>query len=262
MREARGWTCHGVAIRSRMSMWVAGAAMWLLGAMPLWAQEAAEAASEEVPRLSWQEVVENGGWLMIVLAAMSLVTVAFVLYFVAILRVRSVAPRPLHRELVERLRAGDVKDARKACEYRPTPLAAVTLVAIDYVQSVEDPDGMLLKDMMQGEGARQAEAMEGQTRFLLDIAVIAPMVGLLGTVFGMLRAFSAVALDIAQARPMVLAGGVSQALVTTAFGLIVGIPAMMFYSYFRRRASTLVSQLEAASTDVLTALLSRKVEAE
>jgi len=61
---------------------------------------------------------------------------------------------------------------------------------------------------------------------------------------------------------MVLAGGVSQALVTTAFGLMVGIPAMMFYSYFRRRASTLVSQLEAASTDVLTALLSRKVEAE
>jgi len=84
------------------------------------------------------------------------------------------------------------------------------------------------------------------------------MVGLLGTVFGMLRAFSAVALDIAKARPMVLAGGVSQALVTTAFGLIVGIPAMVFYAYFRRRASNLVSHLEAASTDVLTALLSKR----
>jgi len=245
-----------------VKMLAAGAAVWLVGAMPLWAQEAAETAVAEVDRLSWRAVVENGGWLMIVLAVMSLVTVAFVLYFLAILRVGAVAPRPLHRELVEKLRAGDAKEARKACEYRPSPLAAVTLVAIDYVLNVAELDGMLLKDVMQGEGSRQAEALEGQTRYLLDIAVIAPMVGLLGTVFGMLRAFSAVALDIAQARPMVLAGGVSQALVTTAFGLIVGIPAMIFYAYFRRRAATLVSQLEAASTDVLTALLSKKAETE
>ncbi len=246
----------------QVKMLTAGVAVWMMGAIPAWAQGAAETAAVEVDRLSWRAVVENGGWLMIVLAVMSLITVAFVIYFLAILRVGAVAPRPLHRELVEKLRAGDVKEARKACEYRPSPLAAVTLVAIDYVLNVEDPDGILLKDVMQGEGSRQAEALEGQTRYLLDIAVIAPMVGLLGTVFGMLRAFSAVALDIAQARPMVLAGGVSQALVTTAFGLIVGIPAMIFYAYFRRRAATLVSQLEAASTDMLTALLSKKAQTE
>lgn len=243
-------------------MWGAAAAAWIAGVIPLWAQEAAGNAAAEVDRLSWRAIVENGGWLMIALAVMSLITVAFVIYFFAIMRVGAVAPRPLHRELVEKVRAGDIKEARQACEYRPSPLAAVTLVAIDYVLNVEQPDGMLLKDVMQGEGSRQAEALEGQTRYLLDIAVIAPMVGLLGTVFGMLRAFSAVALDIAQARPMVLAGGVSQALVTTAFGLIVGIPAMIFYAYFRRRAATLVSQLEAASTDVLTALLSGKAETE
>ena len=59
---------------------------------------------------------------------------------------------------------------------------------------------------------------------------------------------------------MVLAAGVSQALVTTAFGLIVGIPAMLFYAFFRRRASKLVSHLEALSADVLTALLSQESE--
>ncbi len=248
--------------REQTRIWAAAVAAWLAGALPLWAQDAVATASGEVERLSWQEVVQNGGWLMVVLAVMSLITVAFVLYFFAILRMGAVTPRLLHRELVEKLRVGDIKEARKACEYKPSPLAAVALVAIDYVLNVEQLDGMLLKDVMQGEGSRQAEALEGQTRYLLDIAVIAPMVGLLGTVFGMLRAFSAVALDIAQARPMVLAGGVSQALVTTAFGLVVGIPAMIFYAYFRRRAATLVSQLEAASTDVLTALLSKKVEVE
>ena len=61
-----------------------------------------------------------------------------------------------------------------------------------------------------------------------------------------------------RSRKEVVAGGISQALVTTAFGLIVGIPAMIFYAYFRRRVSVLVSHLEAASTDVLTALLSKR----
>lgn len=222
------------------------------------AEEADLALDIGAQSLSWQTIIESGGWLMYVLAAMSLLTVAFIIYFLVILRLRQVAPRTLHRELVERIRAGEWNDARRACEHRPTPLAAVALVAIDYMRTVETPDPMLLKDVMQGEGSRQAEAIEGQPRYLLDISVIAPMIGLLGTVFGMLRAFSAVAMDIAKARPMVLAAGVSQALVTTAFGLIVGIPAMIFFAYFRRKAATLVSQLEAASADVLTALLSKR----
>ena len=86
------------------------------------------------------------------------------------------------------------------------------------------------------------------------------MIGLLGTVLGMLRAFSSIALDIARAKPILLAAGVSQALVTTDFGLIVGIPAMIFYGYFRRRASMICSLLEVASTDVVKALLSKRPE--
>ena len=109
------------------------------------------------------------------------------------------------------------------------------------------------------EGGRQAETIQGQTQYLLDIAAVAPMVGLLGTVFGMLRAFSSIALDIAKAKPILLASGVSQALVTTAFGLMVGIPAMMFYAYFRRQSSKMVSHLESSSSDVLTALLSKRL---
>ena len=81
------------------------------------------------------------------------------------------------------------------------------------------------------------------------------MIGLLGTVFGMVHAFNAVAFDLAKAKPMLLAAGVSESLINTAGGLIVGIPAMMFYAYFRGRASKLVSRLEVASTEVMTSLL-------
>jgi len=71
------------------------------------------------------------------------------------------------------------------------------------------------------------------------------------------RAFGGVAEGLASAKPIALAGGVSQALYTTAFGLIIGIFAMLFYAMFRRMAAKLISHLEAASIDVLTAFMGR-----
>ena len=84
------------------------------------------------------------------------------------------------------------------------------------------------------------------------------MMGLLGTVVGMLNAFSRVAVSLDNVKPIFLAEGVAQALITTVFGLIIGIPAMIFYAYFRRKAAGMVSRLESASTDVLTALVSQR----
>ena len=166
--------------------------------------------------MSWQEIIEAGGVLMYVLAAVSVLTLAMALYFAVVLRRGQVAPRPLHRELVEKIKAGDLDDARRAAEYRLCPLSHIVISAIEYVRHVPNPDPMMVRDVIEGEGTRQAENIQGQTQYLLDVAVVAPMIGLLGTVFGMLRAFSAVALDIAQAKPIVLAAGVSQALITTA----------------------------------------------
>ena len=78
-----------------------------------------------------------------------------------------------------------------------------------------------------------------------------------GTVIGMLKAFNSVAFDLAKARPMELAGGVGQALITTIAGLIVAIPAMMAYSWFRGRVIKLTGLLEGAATDLLAILENR-----
>jgi biopolymer transport protein ExbB len=129
---------------------------------------------------------------------------------------------------------------------------------LDHMKSVNDANPMLLRDVVEAEGSRQSESIQGQTQFLMDIAVVAPMIGLLGTVFGMMIAFNAVSDQIAVVRPTALVAGVNKAMLTTAFGLVVGIPAMMFYAYFRRRSSKLVSLLEAASAELFNALLSRR----
>ena len=223
---------------------------------PALAQAVAETTAEA--SISWQEVLRNGGWIMYVLGFISILAVAFILYFFVVLRGSQIAPDRLLRDLRETMIGDSIEKARKLCEDHPCPLSAVALAAMDYIRDVGHVDPALLKDVMEGEGARQSESIQGQTQYLMDIAVVAPMIGLLGTVFGMLRAFSSIALDIAKAKPILLAAGVSQALVTTAFGLIVGIPAMMFYAYFRRQSSKMVSELESASTDLLTALLSRR----
>lgn len=240
-----------------MSLLYRGKTMTLALAVLMSAGVCLARADGAAAAFSAAEIWRQGGWIMWVLAGMSAIGAAFIVYFFALLRVGQIVPPVLRNDVLKKIRGGDADDIRTACDYKPCPLSEVVLAGLDCLGERNAADPALLKDVLEGEGSRQAGLLQGQTQYLLDIAVIAPMVGLLGTVFGMLRAFDAVALDLAQAKPMVLAQGVSQALITTAAGLIVGIPAMMFYAYFRGRASNLISRLEAASSEVYRAFTER-----
>lgn len=217
---------------------------------------AAEPAAQS--SMTFSEILKTGGWLMYVLGVMSIAALAFILYFFLVLRQDAVVPREFQRDLKDLLVAGRTDEARLASERNRSALAAVTATALSYVQRVDKTDPALLKDIIEGEGGRQAAIIQSQTQYLLDIAVVAPMVGLLGTVLGMLQSFNVVALDLAKAKPMLLAAGVSQALITTAAGLFVGIPAMLFYAYFRGRVAKLISMLEAGSAEFLTLVITRE----
>jgi biopolymer transport protein ExbB len=194
-----------------------------------------------------------------VLAALSVLTLALVLYFFVVLRKRQVVPERFRSELMAKIQTGALDDAKRLCGFQRGPLAEVVETALEHMSAIPDADPMLLRDVVEAEGARQSESIQGQTQYLMDIAVVTPMIGLLGTVFGMMIAFNAVSDQIAVVRPTALVAGVNKAMLTTAFGLIVGIPAMMFYAYFRRTSSKLVSQLESAVAQIFMALLSRSV---
>ncbi|MDD4873141.1 MAG: MotA/TolQ/ExbB proton channel family protein [Kiritimatiellae bacterium] len=245
-------------ITSRRSLFVLGmiAAVGVLACMPV--VMAADASTEVAvvsKGVTIRELVDRGGPMLIVLALASVIGLAMIIYLFYTLRKDQIAPAALRRDVIDKIRTGSLQDVRTTCNYRPSALADVTLVALDFVEANSPVDPNLLKDVIEGEGSRQASAIQSQTQYLLDVGVISPMIGLLGTVFGMVHAFNVVAFDLAKAKPMLLAAGVSEALINTAGGLIVGIPAMMFYAYFRGRASKLVSQLEVASTEVMTSLL-------
>ena len=108
--------------------------------------------------------------------------------------------------------------------------------ALERIAKAKDP---------AAEGGRIADRMMASVDWLADIAAIAPLVGLLGTVLGMFQAFGGIASDVAAgAKPVVLAQGVSQAIVTTIFGLVVAIPSLFLHAFFRRRAQKRIAELE------------------
>lgn len=218
------------------------------------AQEAtnAVAAAAEPQSMTIQQIIETGGWLMYVLAAMSVVGLALILYFLVALRRGQIIPQQLVDNVRTLLREGRMVEAQTACRNNGSAMASIIGSALDYALRSPNPEPGLLREIVEGEGGRQATMIQNQTQYLMDIGVIAPMIGLLGTVMGMLTAFNAVALDLAKAKPMLLAGGVSQALITTVAGLIVAIPAMIAYAYFRGRTSRLISDLEKNAAEMIT----------
>ncbi len=207
------------------------------------------------------EAWKAGGFLMWVLLFMSVVGATFSIYFLVALQRRVIAPVRVRKALTKALVEGDRAGARRICEEVASPLSTVVLTTMETLQRAPKVTSDLVTKVAESEGARQADQIQGQTQWLLDIATLAPMVGLLGTVLGMLRAFGGVASDVAAAKPELLASGVSEAIITTIFGLIVAIPAMAAYAYFRRRAGKLVAELESACMEVIALLGFEREEA-
>ena len=170
---------------------------------------------------------------------------ATVMYLLVAHRRGALAPRTLMSDVFSKLQVGDHGEARRLCERRPCAFASITLAALDAARGTPAGQRANVSTAIETAGAHVAERLQASVDWLADLAAIAPLVGLLGTVLGMFQAFSGIASDLAaNARPVVLAQGVSQAIVTTAFGLAVSIPCLIFHALLRRRTAKRIASLE------------------
>jgi biopolymer transport protein ExbB len=201
-----------------------------------------------------RQAFKDGGPLMWPLAGLSVLGVAFVIYFITMLNQRRVAPQEFVKDLLMMLTYHRYAEARKACEKNRSPAATIALSGLDYLERSDEPNPAMVQEIIEAEGARQATIMQNQISYLMDIAVIAPMVGLLGTVVGMLQSFDTIKQNVATANPQMLIEGLSVALITTVGGLVVGIPAMAFYGYFRNQSNRLIANMEVVATEFLSVL--------
>ena len=191
------------------------------------------------------EAWRNGGPLMWVLAGLSVIALAVVLYLLLSQRRGALTPRALISDVFSRLQTGDFAEARRLCQRRPCAFGALVLAALDAVRGTPQGARPPVAAAVETTGAHLAERIQAAVDWLADIAAIAPLVGLLGTVLGMYQAFGAMGNDLAaNARPMVLAQGVAKAIITTMFGLVVSIPCLACHAVLRRRAAKRISGLE------------------
>ncbi|HQJ47254.1 MAG TPA: MotA/TolQ/ExbB proton channel family protein, partial [Ignavibacteriaceae bacterium] len=108
-----------------------------------------------------------------------------------------------------------------------------------------------VKDAIENAGSQEISKLEKGLSVLASVAGIAPLLGFLGTVTGMIQAFMTIEELAGAANPSDLAGGIWEALITTAFGLIIGIPALALYNYFLGAVKKLVGEMETVANDVI-----------
>ncbi|MEY3480387.1 MAG: hypothetical protein RIQ71_1162 [Verrucomicrobiota bacterium] len=215
------------------------------------AQTAAAQAPETAPAkpdASLWEVLVSGGPVMIPLGILSVIAVMLVLVYLFTLRRGAVVTKRYMTTADALLRKRDYLGLLAISNRHREAVARIMQRTLDFVTQHPQATFTEAREIAETEGTRQAAVLNQRIAYLADIGTIAPMLGLFGTVLGMIKSFSVVASDIVASRPMMLAEGVSEALVTTAAGLVIGIPAMAAYAFFRGRVQSLIAELEAAST--------------
>ena len=200
------------------------------------------------------ELVKAGGWLMIPIIACSIIATAIVIERFWSLQKRRIIPDPQIVSQIWKWVQDNQLTAERIRELRDSsPLGRVLAAGLlNASQSRE-----LIKDSIVDTGRHVAHELERYLNTLGTIAMISPLLGLLGTVIGMIKVFSVIT-AVGVGDPSQLADGISQALITTAAGLTVAIPSLIFHRYFRGKVEALVVDMEQEALKLVDVLEGQK----
>lgn len=217
----------------------------------------APAAAAPITGGTLGEMFLKGGLMMWPILACSVVTVALLLERLVALRRRAVFPEGTLARARELMAAGRLEEVDRLCADDGSPFARLLRPCL----SRADATGFEMEAALEEAGSRVLFDLRHHTKALHVIADISPLLGLMGTVTGMIKAFNVVAASGALGRTELLAAGISEALLTTAFGLIVAIPAMLVYHYARSKADGYLREMEDACLEMLVDLRRKRTGA-
>ena len=195
------------------------------------------------------ELFQQGGPTMYALLLCSIVCIAVVIERAYALWTTRANVELLLWRLREYIPKGRIEEAKSACLQERGPIAEVALVALENFERPRE----LIESAVERAIIVESAKLERYLPALATIGVIAPLLGLFGTVLGIMDAFKAVAKEAA-AGPTVVAAGVAEALITTAFGLAIGIAAYVAYNYFASAANKMADEMEVVASEVLDLL--------
>ncbi len=188
------------------------------------------------------ELVKSGGWLMVPILACSLVALAIIFDRLWALQKRYVIPPRLTGQVQDVIQKGELSEDGISKVAKSSPLGRVLAVGLLNM----DREREIMKESIEEAGRHVVHELERYLNTLGTMAAITPLLGLLGTVIGMIKVFAAIT-AFGVGDPTILANGISEALITTAAGLSVGIPSLMFHRYFRGRVNELTLTMEQAA---------------
>ncbi len=216
------------------------------------------ANSQPPPPEGFFEIVFSGGvsgfLIVMILLALSIATAALTIEHVLSIRAAVLMPPGLADQVQSQLVAGNVSAAESLCRQQPSLLAFVLQSGIAEI----DGGWSAVEKAMEDAAAEQSARLFRKIEYLSVIANIAPMLGLLGTVIGMVFAFQEVASSEGAATARDLATGIYQALVTTVGGLLVAIPSLAAFAIFRNRVDQLVAEGSYMAQHVFAPLKRRR----
>lgn len=195
------------------------------------------------------ELVKAGGWLMLPIIACSVVALAIIVERAWTLRASRVVPATLVGSIWKQVRAGRFSEEQIRDLRDDSPLGRVLAVGL----LNRDRERYVMKESIEEAGRAVAHELERFLTALGTIAAITPLLGLLGTVIGMISVFTTIT-SLGVGNPAELAGGISQALITTAAGLSVAIPSLIFYRHFRGKVDELIVRMEQEAVKLVEIL--------
>ncbi|WP_285274987.1 MotA/TolQ/ExbB proton channel family protein [Halopseudomonas bauzanensis] len=192
------------------------------------------------------ELISAGGWLMLPIILSSVVALAIVFERLWALRSSRVAPPNLLGQVWRWIKDGQLDATRLKTLRADSPLGEILAAGLANTRHGRE----IMKESIQEAATKVIHELERYLNTLGTIAAITPLLGLLGTVIGMIDVFTAVMVQ-GTGNTAVLAGGISKALITTAAGLTVAIPALFFHRFFMRRVDELVVAMEQEATKLV-----------
>lgn len=196
------------------------------------------------------ELFERGGIMMYPLTLASLIAVAFIIERAVSLRKRKILVPEIISIVSNFSSLKDIDLARTICDKYDGPLSNVIKLGLhNYTLSKAD-----IKEILQDQGRQEIRKLERGLGVLETIASIAPLMGLLGTVLGMVEVFEVIK-NQGIGQTAALSGGISQALLTTVAGLFIGIPVLIAYNYFTNKSESLVLDIEKHTNDLINKIV-------
>lgn len=212
----------------------------------------AQEAAEETRTLL--QTLQAGGWAMIPLSILSVAGVGLVLYNALAIREKRFLRLDLVEQAAEMMTEMRLEEAREFCRDNPASTTNIIDAGLERVEAEElDPEAM--EKAMEESSTEELAGPYVYINYLAVVATVSPMMGLLGTVSGMIRAFNTIAAE-GTGNPQALADNIQEALVTTATGMAIGIPAMIFYFIFKNKYGRIVSRVSRIIGDFHYAFVS------